>query len=442
MLPTNTTEQARASLTVLVSATFLTVLGFAGSATAQAFNSGSTGADGAFDLTGTPSGTIVDFNPKAIHVNKDPNAPLIDPEGDNVFHFTTITIPSGVTVKMSATWTNGPVYWLATGLVEIAGTVNLDGSAGYNNTPTPAQRVLSIPGPGGYPGGLGGQRAATSTGPARPGAGPAGGIAAPQLTTSSDAHNFAGRGGGFSGSPFLVPLIGGSGGGGGAYDGSSLWGGGGGAGGGALLISSSVRINVPASGRISALGGRGGGSGDNHHYVGGSGAGGAIRLVSPILSGTGQLAVSGTALLNNQPVTNGGAGRVRLEAFSHEQGYPITGNWTKGSPLNSFAPTTPPPFIQVTGIAGQAVRPDPTGSFDTADVTINASGAVEITIQARYVRVGTVPKVTLFSLEGNDQVLDGSPLVGTLEQSTSTLMATIPPGFSRGSVRAVWTSDQ
>jgi hypothetical protein len=128
-----------------------------------------------------------------------------------------------------------------------------------------------------------------------------------------------------------------------------------------------------------------------------------------------------------------------LEAFTHDQGFPITGQWTKGSPLNSFAPTTPPPFIQVTGVAGQAVRPDPTGAFDTADVTINSDDPVEITIQARYVPVGTVPKVTLFSLEGNDQELDASPLAGTLEQSTSTVTVTLPAGFSRGYVRAVWT---
>ena len=54
------------------------------------FTSGSDGSDGAYDLTGTPQGTIVQFDPKNFQGNGVLN---------NVFNFTTITIPSGVTVK-------------------------------------------------------------------------------------------------------------------------------------------------------------------------------------------------------------------------------------------------------------------------------------------------------------------------------------------------------
>ena len=128
----------------------LALVAVAAAAHAQTFDSGSTGADGAFDLTGTPSGTVVDFDPSVLHVNGDPESPLIDPEGDHVYHFTTITVPTGVTVRMSAKWTNGPLYWLATGAVNIAGTLNLGGEHGHDRTyGSPMGRIGTFPGPGG-----------------------------------------------------------------------------------------------------------------------------------------------------------------------------------------------------------------------------------------------------------------------------------------------------
>jgi hypothetical protein len=437
---------------VLAVATTVASLATAGVAAAQTFNSGSTGADGAFDLTGTPSGTVVDFNPKVLHVNKDPNAPLIDPEHDNVFHFTTITVPANVTVMMSAKWTNGPVYWLASGAVNIGGTVYLGGENAYDHTRTTVNRIVAVPGPGGFPGGLGGNHGGGVSGTAKTGAGAGGGLG----SRVPGGHSDSGFGGTNTASPFLVPLLGGSGGGGGSSGEFEFWGGGGGAGGGALLIASSTSVNL--TGSIDAQGGHGGrGNGPTHctSYRGGGGAGGSVRMVAPVLQGNGRLyMVQGAAAAwgCSRP-WDGTAGRVRLEAFQHNWSYTQPyGERTSGSPLNSFAPSTPPPFIQVTGVAGQAVRPDPTGAFDVADVTINSDpdDAVEVTIQARYVPlqsggtstvppVATVPKVTIFSLEGADLTVDATPLAGTFEQSTSTVMIKFPPGFTRGYVRAVWS---
>jgi hypothetical protein len=417
----------------------LATLVTSGAVYGQTFDSGSSGADGAFDLTGTPTGTIIDFNPKSLRVNKNPSGPFIDPEGDNVFHFTTITIPSGVTVKMSAKWTNGAVYWLASGAVNVLGTVELNGENGHELTQTTATRKPSVPGPGGFPGGLGGNNHSQSRGRAQPGAGPNAGAAAADACVNGC---YWGLGAAQGRTNFLVPLVGGSGGGGGNRESFDVWGSGGGAGGGALLIASSTLVNVNSGAQILANGGNGGpGNGgccrSNH---GGAGAGGSVRIVAPVIQGSGTILVAGGTRLNCCTDSSGGAaGRIRLEAFQHAWTFNLVHPYTTGSPLSSFAPTTPPPFIQVTGIAGQAVRADPTGAFDTADVTVNSDDPVELTIQARYVPVGTVPKVTLFSLEGNDQQLDASPLAGTLEQSTSTATVTLPPGFSRGYVRAVWT---
>jgi hypothetical protein len=133
-------------------------------------------------------------------------------------------------------------------------------------------------------------------------------------------------------------------------------------------------------------------------------------------------------------------GRVRLEAFQHAWTFSIPANYTSGSPLAAFAPTTPPPSLQVIDIDNQAVNPDPTGSFDLADVTIDDSSAVDVTIRGRNVPLGTKPKLHLFSLEGTDQTVEASPLTGSLEESTASATLTFPAGFSRGYVRAVWTT--
>src|ERR1039457_4794240 len=85
------------------------------------FTSGSTGSDGALNLT-TP-GTAI-FHPTALN-------PPPDPAGDNVFNFTTINIGAGVTVVMQAhLLRNKSVIWLATGDVTIAGMLSLSGGNG------------------------------------------------------------------------------------------------------------------------------------------------------------------------------------------------------------------------------------------------------------------------------------------------------------------------
>jgi len=126
------------------------------SANSQTFDSGSTGADGALTLT-TP-GTIV-FDPRTFD-------PPLDPDNDGIYHFTTITIAAGVTVRLSARQVNAPVVWLASGAVEIHGVMNLNGEDGQG--PDPIGVVApAVPGSGGYAGGF----------KNRPGSGPFGGFA-------------------------------------------------------------------------------------------------------------------------------------------------------------------------------------------------------------------------------------------------------------------------
>ena len=109
------------------------------SAFAQTFESTSTGADGALELT-TPG--VVEFDPASF-------VPALDPEGDNIFHFTTITIGAGVTVRLTEGKLDGPVYWLATGAVQIDGILDLNGEDGQDNAErlSAISRLIPIPSP-------------------------------------------------------------------------------------------------------------------------------------------------------------------------------------------------------------------------------------------------------------------------------------------------------
>lgn len=166
------------------------------SARAQTFNSGSTGADGALDLStlSCPTGYCTVQLPES-----------------GVLNYTTVNIPVGKGLVFARNSRNTPVYMLAQGNVTIAGTLFVS-----NPYYVPGGGDCRIPGPGGFYGGQ----------PGQPGFGPGGGTA----TTPY---------GSWIGPLSLVPIIGGSGG----Y--SS-----GGGGGGAIVIASSTSINV--SGSISA----------------------------------------------------------------------------------------------------------------------------------------------------------------------------------------------
>jgi hypothetical protein len=261
----------------------LALLAIATSAAAQPFNSGSTGADGPLELT--KPGTVT-FDPRSFN-------PPLNPAGDNIFHFTTIHVGIGVTVKLSAKALIRPVFWLAEGPVQIDGRIDLSGSDG--------DRVPSLAGAGGYGGGAVGKRA---SGPV-----------------------------GFTPNIFLVPLVGGFGGDGGETRA-------GGAGGGALLIASSAFINVNGS-----ISGDGGNSVD-----GVGGGGGAIRLVAPVISGaTGVLSAKG-----GQP--QGADGFVRLEAFDNQFKGSLNGTPSAvGKPFGLFLPPNPPASVRVVSIGGRAV---------------------------------------------------------------------------------------
>src|SRR3954462_8619642 len=100
-------------------------------ASAQTFNSGPDGTDGALTISGSP-GTVVMFDPIQYHGSQ---------VAANIFNFTTISIAQGVTLKLSADRLNTAVIWLAQGDVVISGTLDLSGGNGHDLTNQPFARV-------------------------------------------------------------------------------------------------------------------------------------------------------------------------------------------------------------------------------------------------------------------------------------------------------------
>ena len=386
---------------------------------AQGLNSGSNGSDGALTFP-VNSGEVV-FDPIALGLT---------PRPDNIFHFTTITIGAGTTVRMPFNTLQGlPVVWLASGAVQINGIINLDGGNGAAAITGTLNRA-SVPGPGGYPGGVGGGGPGFVGTNLLAGLGPGGGLAA----GSSAGHAHPGPFGGAAyGNALLVPLRGGSGGGGGSS--SADAGGGGGAGGGALRIFSSTSIIL--SGSITVNGGDGGAPPPGQSQGGGGGSGGSIHLIAPAISGSGTLSAEGGAHGNTPGANRSSRGRVRLDATSDQFTGAIVSFVTRGTPYNVPLPTAGP-TVRVTSIAGIPVSATPTGDAVTPDASINQSGPVTVAIEARNIPLGTVLEVRVMSEALPDFVVNSTALVGTTALSTATAAVTFPPGFSRGYVRATW----
>jgi len=386
----------------------------------QSFTSGSDGSDGA--LTFAEDAGVIEFDPATFD-------PPLDPDGDNVYHFTTITIPSGTRVRLAAPNLGGegkPVVWLASGDVVIEGAVDLDGEPGHGSS---GPALPSTPGAGGYGGGRGSRPAL----PARSGNGPGGGIAAAADVDddgSSAGHATASDSIAY-GNEFVRPLLGGSGGAGenSFVNGGLVDGCGGGAGGGALLLASSTRIRV--DGLVTASGGTGGPNGSQQ---GGAGSGGALRLVAPDLEGSGRLRALGAGG-DTQPSSDG---RIRLEALRYSGPLDVEPSPSVSSPA-AVLPSPTAPLIRVTTVDGVTVASDPTGSFAQADVTINATGDVTIELEAENVPPGTVLELTLRPETGSVVTTTSTALQGTLASSTATATASFASGFTRLFVQATWT---
>jgi hypothetical protein len=371
------------------------------------FSSGSTGSDGALNLT---SGTVT----------LDPTT-LPNQCANNVCNFTSITIASNVTVILtSALWRNSSVVWLSQGPVSIQGTIHADGNQGATmNASNPGlTRFPAAPGPGGFPGGVGGYL----NQPAQPGAGYGGGAA-------GNANSTQGGGGTYLyATNQLTPLLGGPGGGGGYQDGG-VAGGNGGGGGGAIRIVSSSSITL--NGKITANGGALNCGVGNGNACGGPGSGGVIHLIAPTVSGTGVLQVN----------SNSAQGIIEISASSNtipNNGTQIFGPYVSAGLYNPPLPTGVP-TVQVTSVNGTGAPANPAANPMVPDVTINSSSPVTVAIATQNIPLSAAITLYLTSENAADAVATCGSLAGTVASATATCTSVnFPSGVTITNILAVW----
>ena len=394
------------------------------------FNSGSTGADGAFSPTASQS--------------------VVVPDG-GVFNFTSVNIPAGVTITFVRNAKNKPVTILASGNVTIAGIINVDGRPGGGNGGGGQGGPGGFDGgSGGYPfdlsfvgttgdgpgGGAGGQGNGTVT---VPGGGAGGGFAAAGTNGNATTSLTPAAGGPRYGAMTLVPLIGGSGGGGGGARSSSA-GGAGGGGGGAILIASSGAIAL--SGQIQARGGAGASSPGG----GGGGAGGGIRLVANTLSGSGSLFANGGAGGGSTAGSSSGNGGAGAPGYIRAEAYDYSAFTPSASPSYvSFAfphPAAPAnvPGLRIASVAGVSAPASPLGSLHGApDIVVptTQSNPVTVALEGENVPVGTFVTVTITPAQGARTSAQSTALAGTEAASAATASVSLPAGMSVISATAV-----
>lgn len=391
------------------------------------WESGSDGTDGAFNPAVS---TEVDLGLAASLCDCDGDSQIDDPCRWNcpspvpgrgvydaeqwviVYKYSTINVPSGVTVTFKNHPSNPPVVWLATGNVTISGIVDLNGRMGSANTPIP---TFTVPGPGGFEGGQAGHAglAITNANIPRgfgPGSGPNGGGA---------AYGTPSGGGATYGTSEIQPLIGGSGGGGQIQPNTE----GGASGAGAILIASDTSISLASSGIVRA----------NGAWPNGPGSAGAIRLRADTIT-----AQSGSAITANQ-MANGGSGRIRMEAFS------ITNNASMGDAVLSVTSipsvvfVSNPPQLRIVAMCGEAAPAEPAAGISSTELEINEGGPCTINIEARSIPLGTTVGVRVIPARGLIVTATSTPLIdagGGLRTATATL--TMPPGLSEVQLRANW----
>jgi len=403
---------------------------------ATAFDSGSTGADGAL----TPS--------------VDTELQLPD---DGIFNFTEVVIPAGVTVTFSRNATNTPVTMLVSGDATVDGTIDVSGedaapSNGAGDGNVGDDGLPGLGGPGGFRGGSGGPADpdGAQDGPRRAQGGIGPGGTPPNLARNGDLP-CPGSGGSFGssgddgrcfndppapapayGSPTLLPLIGGSGGSGGA-GGEVARGSGGGGGGGAILIAVSGTLSM--TGSILADGGAGGDKGIADESIGGpggGGSGGGIRLLATTLTGNGTIDALGGAG-GTDPVHQafnaggGGAGRIRLEAETLTRTAPTNPPFTSSTPGEIFL--TGMPALRIASVAGEPAPAVPTGEADIV-LPQDTPNPVEVGLEASNVPLGNTITVTLTPPSGDPVSVVSGALDGTEANSTATASLDLPDGPS------------
>ncbi len=384
-----------------VSRCLLAVLFMLGSVTAQAqVNSGSNGSDGA-------------FNPQSSVTIDMANHP------DGIYQYTSVNIPSGVTVSFTSNAKNTPVVWLVQGDCVISGAVDVSGKDSSPSSTTPGTG-----GPGGFGGGNGGMFPSAGGGPGggAPGAtdgGPLGIGGNGSYSRSGQALSNQQVAGTLYGNKLILPLIGGSGGGG--------FGGGGG---GAVLFAVSGRMTV--TGTITTNGG-------SIVNGGGGGSGGAVRIVAAHIDGFGSVTADGgfsyrswwTGWGYASSASQGGAGWVRIDSIDNQ----FSGSFGGATFSNGFQPIILPAAGQgvqlaVQSIGGISIAGSPSGVLANPDLIIPAqqSNPLNVVVGCTNLPLNTAITLIVHPATGPDVTATGTNSTGTQASSSATIPINMPRG--------------
>jgi hypothetical protein len=305
----------------------------------------------------------------------------LPPDGVMVFDSFSTVASTSLNIHFVRNARNTPVRLLVAGNVTIQQAIWLDGDRGGDSGSLRAGQG-GLGGPGGFRGGDGAYWDVNGTNTYRGahGLGPGGG---------GDAQD-----GRFAGPVELRPLIGGSGGAGGnSTTTGNCPAGGGGGGGGAILIASNTRINI--NGPIYALGGD---SGFKPYYItcatdGYHGSGGAIRLVAPLVTGTGPLYARAH---NNNAAGNG---IIRIEAATDT----YTGTTAPAAIRTAvMGPLVNPVAseIRIIAINDELVPETLTGPLGGIDFLVPSSGLNTFNVETLGVPAGTTLQLTIKNKAG------------------------------------------
>ena len=339
-----------------------------------------------------------------------------------VFKYSSVNIPTGVTVTFKNHPSGAPVVWLVQDTVTVmtSAVIDLNGANG-NSAGGFAQ-----PGPGGFRGGSAGS--ASSEPPA--GFGPGGG-------TRLGYYDYYGQGsyatrynvdgaGAIYGNAQVIPLIGGSGGSGSLYNSAYQ---GGGAGGGAILIAAGNTLTV--NGTIKADGGTG--------YTT-SGSGGAVRLIADTITANTAARVYARSLNSTLGFT-GGEGRIRIEANTFTGSLNCTPNASIVNLIGTPPVYWPPsniPAVTIAKIAGADTPSDPWALLSDPDhySTINTVQPIVVQINATNVPLDWNVGLRIVPFVGKDSTVLATTVRG--DETASVCEATITPkmGVSSLQVRA------
>lgn len=367
----------------------------------------SDGSDGAFNPT---ANITVDLSQAVTGSWDQPGtgAGVYDPaKWAVVFKYSEVNIPSGVTVSFANHPSGAPVVWLVQNNVTISGAVNLNGE-----NASPHQGIPSRAGPGGFRGGSGPISQTAASG----GYGPGGGAyyeGAGSYGTGSSAPTY--------GNVQIVPLIGGSGGSGGDYFGNTRDSG---AGGGAILIAASG--TVTANGSVNA---NGGATNDT-----GGPSGGAVRIIASTFAG------NNNGVLSAVGSSNGGAGRIRIEANAVTftgASQPVASIAVPASPPLIWPPDTAP-TIRITKVGEVDAPADPSASFDfpNQDVTLSTITPVSVRIEAQNMPTDWTVVLRVVPRVGQDFRTNAALVSGDASSSVWEAQINAPVGFAALQVRA------